>query len=473
MIFAPNYSRTLRVGELYERELYARIADGEQNKNRWLNELMIQPKGEPPGFAPKNHNWRRRARVPTLVINATTLNTGHNWQFTASWMGEPPGGINTEIDANYRLRRFYYDEAPPAHQRIRLGHAVAASSCVPSLFEPLPLADLYPDRMVRLVDGGVHDNQGTGALVEDDCNVIIVSDASGQMDAIDDPLSGLLSVPLRANSILQARVREAQFRELATRRRSGLLSGFVFLHLKKDLWAPEIDWIDCQLPAQPGPLNKLTKYGIQKSVQRQLAAIRTDLDSFSDTEAFALMTSGYRMTTEALQQPGVVGFEVSEYKRGNWKFLAVDREMTAATPNPSFTKRLDAAKFLTFKVWRLSRILQLGAGVTAITLLGLAAVLAVGQWQVWSSHPLPRVHPQLTFGLVLLLVVAGTLGVLFVPPLLRKFRLPKTFQQIAIGIGMATVGFAVARLHLHVLDKIFLRHGRVKIGDAQKGASVL
>ena len=427
MIFCPNYSRTSRVGELYERELFRRIRDGEQNKERWLNELLIQPLGEPENFAPKTHNWKRRARVPTLVINATTLNTGHNWQFTATWMGEPPGGINTEIDANYRLRRLYHDEGPPGHRRMRLGYAVAASSCVPGLFEPLPLANLYPDRTVRLVDGGVHDNQGTGALIEDDCNVIIVSDASGQMDAINDPSSGLLSVPLRANSVLQSRVREAQFRELFTRRRAGLLSGFVFLHLKKNLGAEAIDWIDSQYPSKPGILNPLTKYGIQKRVQRQLAAIRTDLDSFSDTEAYALMTSGYRMTMEALRQRGVVGFDVFEHTRRNWKFLAVEREMTVPTPSTSFMRRLKAAEFITFKVWRLSRMLQFGAFFVSMALV----LVIVIQWQDWSSLMLPRLHPQLTFGVLLTIMLGAATFAVIGPALLRAGRFPKTFQQIA------------------------------------------
>jgi hypothetical protein len=42
--------------------------------------------------------------------------TGHNWQFTASWMGEPPSSIEPEIDASERLRRLYLvGEAPPPH----------------------------------------------------------------------------------------------------------------------------------------------------------------------------------------------------------------------------------------------------------------------------------------------------------------------------------------------------------------------
>jgi predicted acylesterase/phospholipase RssA len=459
MMCFPHYSRTLRVGELYERELFSRVQDGENGKPRWLNELIIHPAGEPQNFAPKTHNWKRHAKVPNLVLNATTLNTGHNWQFTASWMGEPPAGINSAIDANYRLRRLYHDEAPLTHRATRLGYAVAASSCVPGLFEPLPLDLLYPDRVVGLVDGGVHDNQGTGALLEQDCNVVLVSDASGQMDTIDDTPSGLLSVPLRANSILQARVREAQYDDVATRRGAHLLSGLVFLHLKKDLDADTIDWIGCQDPSEPRKQDPLTSYGVQKSVQRELAAIRTDLDSFSDTEAYALMTSGYLMAREALQQPGALGFPLPAPLAGRWKFLAaLEERMKAGTPDPHFLRRLRIAKSIAFKVWRLSRQLQVATvGVS----LGLIALLIV-RWQDWSAIPLYKPSWELTIGTFILTVIGAAVVALLIGLLRRRLRFPKTFQQVAIGFGMATFGFLVARLHLHLFDPLFLRDGRLR-----------
>src|SRR5262249_3992480 len=155
-----------RVGELYEREIFSRVSDGENTAPRWLGSLNIAPAGAANGFAPKLENWRRSAKAPILILNATSLNTGHNWQFTTSWMGEPPGRIDTSIDGNEQLRRMYYWQAPEAFQQIRLGHATAASSCVPSIFEPLPLVGLYPKRIVRLVDGGVCDNQGVSGLLE-------------------------------------------------------------------------------------------------------------------------------------------------------------------------------------------------------------------------------------------------------------------------------------------------------------------
>lgn len=456
MIFWPDYSRTLRVGELYERELFARVPalEGEKADERWFNELTVHPIDEPEDFAPKTHNWKRAAKVPNLVLNATALNTGHNWQFTATWMGEPPAGIDGDIDANYCLRRMYYDEAPPPHDKVRLGYAVAASSCVPGLFEPLPLGKLYDARTVQLVDGGVHDNQGTGALLEQDCSVLLVSDASGQMDTVDNPSTGLLSVPLRCNSILQSRVREAQFRELATRRSAGLVSGLMFLHLKKDLKARTIDWINCQDPSDQPIVKPLAPYGIQREVQRQVAAIRTDLDSFSDTEAYALMTSGYCMTAEMLERPALLGFPLEKPRETKWTFLKIAPALAAANPDPSVIRRLRMAQYIAFKVWRFSRMLQLGAFFVAAVVLWLL----YAQWNQWSELALPR----LTAGRLLVALLVIVIGAVIAPVVLRFVRFPKTFQQLAIGIGMATFGFIVARLHLHVFDKLFLKDGEVR-----------
>ncbi|MDQ6664218.1 MAG: patatin-like phospholipase family protein, partial [Acidobacteriota bacterium] len=185
--FRRGYSHTARLGEMLEEELYARVSDSKGGAPRALPHLLIKPKGARSDFSPKVDNWRRAAKAPVLILNATTLNTGHNWQFTASWMGEPPSGINSEIDANNRLRRMYYWQAPKQYQEMRLGHAVAASAAVPLLFDPFELGDLYPGQTVRLSDGGVHDNQGISGLLGEDCTVLLVSDASGQLTSRESP----------------------------------------------------------------------------------------------------------------------------------------------------------------------------------------------------------------------------------------------------------------------------------------------
>ena len=47
----------------------------------------------------------------------------------------------------------------------------------------------------------------------------------------------------------------------------------MFLHLKKDLDAAAVDWIDSQDPSPPPRATPLTPYGVQKHVQRLLAAV--------------------------------------------------------------------------------------------------------------------------------------------------------------------------------------------------------
>jgi predicted acylesterase/phospholipase RssA len=467
MIFVPDYSRTTRAGELYERELYARIDDREPHSQRWFNELIVIPEGEDrETFRPKDHNWRRSNKVPILILNATTLNTGHNWQFTATWMGEPPGAIDS-IDANYRLRRVYYNDAPKPNKKVRLGHAVAASACVPGIFEPIPLNHLYEreipkyerggkrsvvEPIVRLVDGGVHDNQGVAALLDQGCNVFIVSDASGQMNAIDFPSNKILGVPLRANSILQARVREAQYRELCSRRRSGLLKGLMFIHLKKDLQIEHLDWIDSQDPSERNTVPPLLPYGVQREIQHRLAAVRTDLDSFSDAEAYALMCSGYLMTEHALATDGLLGFDVGQAPRENWEFLRIEELMKQPPEGNPLVHQLKASDRLFGKVWLLLPRMRLIGWIAAV---GALAMLGGLIWKAWSKQLL-----SLSWGEVIMFLIGLAIGVGVVEKVSRAFNYRKTLDQILIGVGL-TLGSLLAKVHLYVFDKIFLWQGRI------------
>jgi predicted acylesterase/phospholipase RssA len=315
-MLAPRYSRTDRAGELFERAFYSKIdKDGSQPAGPWrMTDLFVTPAGNDGSFSLSYENWLRSAKVPMLVLNATTLNTGHNWQFTASWMGEPPTGAGAGVDASRRLRRFYYRDAPRGEPAPRLGTAVAASAAVPALFPPVALPGLYKGVDVELADGGVHDNQGVASLLEQDCGTILVSDASGQAPDDEHPSRHLLGVAKRSNSILMSRVRGAQYDDLADRQRSGVLRGLMIVHLKKGLRARPRDWIGCKeryspeddaLP--PGGDVDQPHCGIDREAQLALAELRTDLDSFSDAEAYSLMAAGYAMARDELPRSLPVG----------------------------------------------------------------------------------------------------------------------------------------------------------------------
>ncbi len=459
MMFIPGYTQTNRLGELYEEHLFSRVPDqNEQGKQeRILRNLKVKPKGTT-NFKPKYDNWKRRNKVPILILNATSLNTGHNWQFTATWMGEPPSAIDSQVDGNYRLRRMWYDEAPTEHQDIRLGQAVAASSCVPGLFTPLELSDLYQDITVRLVDGGVHDNQGVFGLLDQNCTVFVVSDASGQMAADNMPKDNILPVLIRSSSVSMARVRTAEFRELESRKKSGRLKGLAFLHLKKELHGEDIDWLGCDNPKELSPeelkqaKQKLTSYNILKSLQDKIANIRTDLDSFSDTEAFALMSSGYSMARNELADR-LEGFEIDPRER-DWDFLKISPELRKASGPKWLTKSLEVAKTRAFKIWQLSPLLK-----ALSALLAMIALCALG-WFAWSWRAAAFLSVKgliAAFCWTALTVLIGAIGLGF---LVKIIEYRKTINQILLGAGLCLVGTVAAKVHLKIFDPWFKKFGR-------------
>lgn len=469
MFLQPHYTTTRRLAELYESEIYARIEDNKGHEPRLLKDLLVHPRGEGKNFKPKYDNWRRLSKVPELVLNATTLNTGRNWQFTASWMGEPPSRLDAEIGGNYLLRRMYHDEAPRLrdkwrnwlmrpfapldYRKIRVGEAVAASSCVPGLFEPLVLSDLFEGKTVRLVDGGVYDNQGVASLLEQDCNLMIVSDASGQMDQQDRPSGSRLGVSLRSFSTSMARVRQAQFAELDARLRAGLLKGRMFMHLRKDLDADALDWRECQDPskasdeARPAARHGTdTSYVLSKEIQRLLSAIRTDLDSFTELEAFALMTSGYHQTDVEL--PRLPDSATAPRIRKEWDFLNVGPLLTLGTGYDDVTRHLQIGRLSGGKVWLLDRVMAtIGAIVLAVALVGVV-------WWWWT-------HRSVTLFTVesLGLLVGGLVLSALLPHVMRLIRYEETFREIGLR-GLLGVVLALGfKAHMLFFDRHFRNLG--------------
>jgi hypothetical protein len=351
--------------------------------------------------------------------------------------------------------------------------------------------DLYPDRIIRLADGGVADNQGVATLLEQDCKIVLVSDASGQMESQPAASRGILGVLLRTNSIFQARIREAEYHDLKGRRRSNLLRGFMFVHLKGDLNVDPIDWIDCLDPYDPRedvqPLwrrDRYTRYGIAKDVQQLLSALRTDLDSFSEAEAYALMTSGYRMTEFQFKQERCVEDFFEPEQNEPWKFLEIEDFMRDSGKGNKYLKKLlSAGSSSAFKVWKFDPLLKNLLRVSLV-LIAVAIVALVYSW--WTT-PLPETIAQrvtdlstssatairgLTlqqvvtyiYSLVVMMVVLALLarvltalfGTFVSEYAIKLVRWKDFVRRLALGIIISTVGFIAAVLHLYLFDKRFL-----------------
>ena len=329
---------TEKVAEALEKYFYGPLwHDG---KPLFMHHLPFKPVDHDPAltgdqeFNPAKHNWLRTDKVPVLVLNATTVNTGHAWQFTPTWMGESPWSTHPAADSVPRLQWHWYDAG--SNWQMKLARAVAASACVPGLFEPLRIDDAYEGYQVQLVDGGVHDNQGTVALLAHNCSVLIVSDAAGQLLLEQAPtpgLSGLGSYAARAMDTLMERVRLANYADLSGRVRTKLVRGLMFLHMKDGL---DADIVRLKFSQDAYDLRRtpLSPLGVRKDFQKAVAELRTDLDAFSDDEANALMACGSRMAATAFER------DLRQYEElyvkavpGHWPFEAMLQEIKSTAPS--------------------------------------------------------------------------------------------------------------------------------------------
>jgi len=468
-----NYSRSDRIGELFDQYLYRPVLGGDGPV--LMRDLLIQPPDAVTAFKPDRHNVERSAKVPILLINATSLNTGRNWRFEAIRMGEPPpqGRLAKDLDKRLRLQRpDSYADTTPAQADIELGHAVAASAAVPGIFHPLAISRMYPDTRVELVDGGVHDNQGVQALIDRGCTQFIISDGSGQMEGLRHPATSIPSVLMRSSSISMSRVREEQVLRAGDKAGEG---GLCLVHLRKGLAPEYIPYIDAgkSVAALFDTTQSVTleRYGIAPEVQEALSKIRTDLDAFSDMEADSLMLSGYRMAGHELQRQSGLWGRKGKTSEWSWSFLNVAD--LAKEPTPHYMRVLDVGSSVAFKVFGLYPRL-------ATAFLTVAAVIA--GFLLWHFRgrlgepivPISLVPSRLT----LLLVVFALVPIvnIRIRSILMRFMLVRkiadytrvpwrwTMRMLFRALPLAA-GAIVFSLYLWFANPLYLKAGRIPPPD--------
>jgi NTE family protein len=387
----PSYSRSDRIGDLYDRHLY-KAAWGERETRSGaldprerqieMRELRIHPGGDE-AFVPAEMNKARKEKVPILLLNATSLNSGHNWRFEAVRMGEPlPDAAGAasgvlRIDKNFWLTQGYFeagddqDQVPPRQVDFPLGLAVAASAAVPGLFKPLAITGMYEGVRVQLVDGGVQDNQGIQGLLDRDCSHLIVSDASGQMADKEKPRPWLISVLGRSSSVAQDRIRDAQLINPPKGKEMALM------HLRRGLAIRSVAPNGEPL-SEPPPEGESTGFGVHPAAQRALSEIRTDLDFFSRTEARSLAIDGYRMSEPELQEPAFAALAdpTPLPQPSDWDFTAVAGEV--GSDDAEYLKRLRAGKHRFFRPSRLHPRKTLLGALVVLPLLALIVHLLRG-----------------------------------------------------------------------------------------------
>jgi predicted acylesterase/phospholipase RssA len=429
MLFWRTYSRSDRIGDLYDRYLYKQAwqdprerRSGNREEQIELRELLVEPGGDP-AFDPEEGNRSRRAKAPALLINATTLNSGHNWRFEAIRMGEPlpedPRRVEIieETDTNMRLAPGYFPRknpqptdpevptprVPEGQADFPLGLAVAASACVPGAFHPLAISDMYWDGAspvrVQLVDGGVQDNQGVQGLLDRGCTRLVVSDASGQLKDKNKPRTWLPQALARSAGIAGDRIRDEQLTYLPSETRK-----YALMHLRKGLNGLALS--PGSQPAAPSaeraPEYDTAAFGVDAGVQRALSEIRTDLDFFSDTEARSLELDGYLMSGAELGLRGFDALGEPNLRPGagpDWDFLALGGKIAA--PDDAYLRKLRAGrqKFL--------RLFWLRPALAWTLALAVAIAAALVVWSACAATgALDACWPERVIGALLLAFVA-------------------------------------------------------------------
>jgi NTE family protein len=226
---------------------------------------------------------RQVPRRPRFVLSATDTAFGVNWIFDSG-----------------RRRTGDYQAGYADLPDWPLARAVAASSCFPPVFNPLPV-DFEPGQLtggaydhddrntlveaIELSDGGVYDNMGLEPVWKTR-EVVIVSD--GGMPFAADGGTGLFWRLQRYISVSGA--------QGASVRKRWLIDGYQTGSYGGAYWgigsAPE-RYRDDHHPHLPG-------YSKDLAVTR-ISRIRTDLDRFSALESTVLQTHGYYLADAAAQ----------------------------------------------------------------------------------------------------------------------------------------------------------------------------
>jgi NTE family protein len=222
---------------------------------------------------------------PRFVFCATDMVFGVNWVFDSRTDALGKGCVG-DYQAGYA------HPAPPWF----VGRAVAASSCFPPVFNPVPAA-LSPKRLtggryrgrdrenlvgkIGLSDGGVYDNLGLEPVWKDHLTVL-VSDGGGTFKGARD--RGVLWRLQRYFAI-------ASNQGHALRKR-WLISNFLTNQMQGAYWG---------IGSTSGHYGTETPSYSESLAQDVIAEIRTDLDAFSPAESAVLENHGYLLAEAAIQ----------------------------------------------------------------------------------------------------------------------------------------------------------------------------
>lgn len=205
----------------------------------------------------------------------------------------------------FRSARVLAPGAGAVFDRLTLADAVAMSANFPPVFSPYRIGGVYDAAVARalsLTDGGVHDNQGIDALLDEGCTHVIASDAGGLLPLQSAPSHNRVAMMLRIGSILTDCLRGLQLSALRERRRvtkgidkmTGPSGDDDVDDLKTRYDLDDVAFF--HMLSSPHDAAPLEGEAVRPHPDAEaIAKLRTDLDVFGAVEIDALFYQGYQL----------------------------------------------------------------------------------------------------------------------------------------------------------------------------------
>jgi NTE family protein len=194
-------------------------------------------------------------------------------------------------------------------------------------------------------------------------------------------------------------------------------------------------------------------------VQALLSKIRTDLDSFTEVEAYSLMLDGYLVSNHALSRSEAfkrLARAPREPDSEDWEFMKI--RPWVEKPTPQYLNHLPAAGSQFFTIFKLNTPMA----------IGVMALLAVFVW--WLVFKSPLADARIGIDVQCALITALIAGTAFLLPRLTENFSSLRFltgltRKLASYLGQGVLPLLAtlpARLHLKFIDPLFIRMGRLK-----------
>jgi NTE family protein len=220
-------------------------------------------------------------KSPEYLFCATDMTFGVNWVFSRARVG------------SYKAAYIYPTDDSPVARSMTIAKAITASACFPPLFGPMKIvsprkmlprnpahsdgAPILPET-IALTDGGVYDNMAIEPVWKKAATVL-VSDCGAPFEFVEGrpPWRSLL----RYNEVLSRQTQSLRIRAL-----QGVW--------KRESSVRAFDGTRWHLASGKSAKSPVGSEGYSEELaKRYIAAIRTDLDNFSEGEMSILENHGY------------------------------------------------------------------------------------------------------------------------------------------------------------------------------------